>query len=406
MNSSETASNSAGEPKIILIADDRIGQELSRRLERCQLINVSDEYDMLRELAKQECSAVIFSTPRGELKALAQAIRRLNGQVKVVAFCPPEDHSKVSGEVEDCRTYPPTQGELKLLMQELHDETTTADRRLTLTADEVTMLIAGTQSEEILIRRILELASNRLGVDFSWVTAGECPPEVEPILILPGKPAKLLVPDTPILLDEQADEIIVDLHQCVPSLLNAARRTDSLNRLAVTDYLTGAYNRRYFYHLTDRILSKAEQKGFRASLLLYDIDDFKRYNDEFGHAAGDEILRETALLIRKITREQDVVARIGGDEFAVLFWDSQQRNPDSKPLHDAWEIADRFRQAVETMAFASLGPEASGLLTISGGLATFPIHGNTCQELLRQADDALRKAKDSGKNIIHLIGRD
>lgn len=406
MNSSETEPDLTDEPKIILIADDQIGQELGRRFESCRVVNVSDEYDMLRELAKQDCSAVMFSAPRDELKGLIQAIGRLNSQVRVVAFCPPDQEQNITGSINECRTYPPTPGEVNLLLRELHCGITSADRAMVLSIDDITMLMIGTQSEEALTKRIAELASNRLGVDFSWIPAGDCPPDSEPILMLPGKPARLLVPNRAVSFDEHADAIIADLHQCTPTLLSVARRTDALNRLAITDCLTDAYNRRYFYHLTDRILSQAAREGFRTSLLLYDIDNFKRYNDEFGHATGDEILRETAVLIREITREQDIVARIGGDEFAVLFWDSKQRSEDSQPLRDAWDIADRFRQAVEKMEFSSLGSTASGSLTISGGLASFPEHGNCCQELLRQADAAMRKAKESGKNVIHLIGRD
>jgi diguanylate cyclase (GGDEF)-like protein len=174
--------------------------------------------------------------------------------------------------------------------------------------------------------------------------------------------------------------------------------------LAITDHLTGAYNRRYFYHLADQVLHRAAEHNFRATLLLYDIDDFKNYNDNFGHAAGDEILRDTAMLMRRISREHDVVARIGGDEFAVLFWDYELRSPDSQPLQDAWDLSDRFRQAVERHDLKSLGSNAAGTLTISGGLASFPEHGRTCLELMRQADRALRLAKESGKNAIRLVG--
>ena len=396
--------NNTARPKVILIADDRIGRELAERFASCRLVKVADEYDMLQELTSRDCSAVIFSAPRDELGDLAQAIRRLQGDVRVVAFSTPEDREEIGELIEDCRTYPPTDGEVNLLLRELHGGMKPARRAMVLSSDEMVSLIAGTQSEEILASCISELASKRLGVDCDWLPADQCPPDIEPILMLPGKFPKILVPKTSVTFDAKTDAIVADLHQCVPALLNAARRTDALNRLAVTDYLTGAYNRRYFYHLTDRILERAGREGFRASLLLYDIDDFKKYNDEFGHSAGDEILRETAVLIKQITREQDIVARIGGDEFTVLFWDSEQRDPDSKPLRDAWEISDRFRQAVEKLEFASLGPRAKGSLTISGGLASFPEHGATCQDLLRKADDALRKAKESGKNSIHLIG--
>ncbi|NQU74877.1 MAG: GGDEF domain-containing protein, partial [Planctomycetes bacterium] len=126
----------------------------------------------------------------------------------------------------------------------------------------------------------------------------------------------------------------------------AANRMHALRRMATIDYLTGAYNRRYFTYFTDRMLLAVRSKRGRATLLVYDIDDFKHYNDKFGHAAGDEILRETARLMKQITRKGDLVARIGGDEFAVLFCDlGSTRTPGSEPLGTAYALADRFRRA-------------------------------------------------------------
>ncbi len=180
----------------------------------------------------------------------------------------------------------------------------------------------------------------------------------------------------------------------------------SLHRLASTDHLTGVYNRRYFCQLTDQILLRAVQRRFRVTLLLYDMDNFKRYNDTYGHQAGDEILRETAHLMRRTTRRQDIVARIGGDEFAVLFWDAEKpRQPNSRHPDTPYVLADRFRQAVLQHEFRLLGAEAKGSLTISGGLARFPVDGTNCDELLRRANQALHEAKALGKNVIHLIGQ-
>ena len=104
--------------------------------------------------------------------------------------------------------------------------------------------------------------------------------------------------------------------------------------------------------------------------------------------------------------QQDVVARIGGDEFAVLFWDSQgPRSPQSQPLHTAADLAERFRQAVSREEFPLLGPQAVGHLTISGGLAMYPRDGQDVRQLLRSADQALKKGKKAGKNTIQIIGQ-
>ncbi|MGB2823897.1 MAG: GGDEF domain-containing protein, partial [Phycisphaerae bacterium] len=228
-----------------------------------------------------------------------------------------------------------------------------------------------------------------------------------PLLLAAGNAPRVLVPRGPTRSCDAARSYLAAVQTALPALLAAARRTEELHRLAITDHLTGAYNRRYFYGRTEQVLQRAEREGTHATLLLYDIDDFKRYNDTYGHAAGDEILRDTAALMKRITRSRDVVARIGGDEFAVLFVGGDEpRSPNSQPPENAYALADRFRRAVQAHAFTSLGPEATGTLTISGGLAGFPRDGRYVRELLRKADIALRAAKASGKNAIHLVGRE
>ncbi|MHC4295268.1 MAG: GGDEF domain-containing protein, partial [Planctomycetota bacterium] len=206
-------------------------------------------------------------------------------------------------------------------------------------------------------------------------------------------------------IDEQTQRFLSGLQEMLPVLIAAARRTELLQHLAITDHLTGAYNRRYFYHMTDQLLSRTQPRCARIALLLFDIDDFKRYNDTYGHAAGDEVLREVARLIQRTTRSHDIVARIGGDEFAVLLWDpTEPRHPDSHPPTSAYMVAERFRQAVAKHEFPALGPEASGVLSISGGLASYPQDGQDTRQLLRSADEAMKLVKQTGKNAISLIG--
>jgi len=396
--------NPTGGTDFLLIGVDQIGFDLGPRFAAAPMVQLGDKSDVRQALAKHDSPAVVFAAPRNKLDVIAREIHQLRAGARITIFPPSGDSPTNTADAPD--EYPPSRGELSLLLRGVHRGPTAGDRPLTISAEVINTLVAGTDSVETLEKRVAELLGEVLEEELRWVPAGQCPQDAQPILMLPGTPARLLVQNAATKPDEPAQAIIDDLHLCLPTILAVARRTEALNRLAITDHLTNAYNRRYFYHLTDRVLARAKREGFRASLLLYDIDDFKRYNDEFGHAAGDEILRETAALIKRITREQDIVARIGGDEFAVLFWDSKPRDPDSKPLQDAWGLADRFRKGVERMEFASLGPEAAGSLTISGGMATFPAHGLGCQELLRRADEAMMKAKASGKNSIHLIGQD
>lgn len=194
-----------------------------------------------------------------------------------------------------------------------------------------------------------------------------------------------------------------------------------LERLATEDDLTGLKNRRYIREFARQIIERAGREGGQVTLLVFDIDNFKRYNDQYGHATGDEILKQAAVLVRHCCRSHDVVGRVGGDEFAVVFWDepqptptetpdgtSERRSPSADHPTEILAIAQRFIKELEKAKLSSLdglGPEGKGVLTISGGLATFPRDGETTQELFQQADQALLEAKRSGKNRIYLVGK-
>lgn len=186
-----------------------------------------------------------------------------------------------------------------------------------------------------------------------------------------------------------------------------------LQKLAITDELTGLYNGRYFRHYLERIVAKAREMMFPVTLLLFDIDNFKKYNDQYGHGVGDEILKQTAALMKNCVRDHDLVARISGDEFAVVFWEKegprQPREPAAgspgRPPQTPVLILERFQRSLASELFSGLGASGQGTLTISGGLAVFPYHANTVPELIDAADKALMfKAKKSGKNSIFLVG--
>ncbi|MBN1974674.1 MAG: GGDEF domain-containing protein [Sedimentisphaerales bacterium] len=199
-----------------------------------------------------------------------------------------------------------------------------------------------------------------------------------------------------------------------------------LEKMATEDDLTGLKNRRYIREFARQIIEYARKENGRVTLLVFDIDNFKKYNDLYGHTAGDEILKQAAHLMHRCCRAHDVVGRIGGDEFAVVFWDdpsilkavieqsknNDRRSIDSDHPHEAMLIARRFISELEktpapvgTRDETGLGPEGTGVLTISGGLASYPRDGQTIQELFEQADKALLEAKRSGKNRIYLVGK-
>jgi two-component system cell cycle response regulator len=196
------------------------------------------------------------------------------------------------------------------------------------------------------------------------------------------------------------------------------QRIRELETLVLQDDLTGLKNRRYLRHFLPAILAEAKQSDFQVSLLLFDIDDFKHYNDSYGHSVGDQVLRQTASLIRCCCRTQDVVARLGGDEFAVVFWDKaclkkdnagdteNEKDRRSRRNHprEAIFMAERFRREMSAASFDVLGVKGKGALTISGGLATFPTDAATAESLFEKADEAMFEAKRSGKNRLYLVG--
>ena len=176
-----------------------------------------------------------------------------------------------------------------------------------------------------------------------------------------------------------------------------------LRDAAFCDPLTGAGNRRFFDRFLERAAADARTAHHEITILLFDIDNFKSYNDAYGHAAGDEILIEAVRLLRAVTRPTDQVCRIGGDEFVVIFHEpGGPRVAGSRAPRDVSIIAKRFQQQICAHKFPKLGLDAPGGLTISGGLATFPWDGDTAESLLARADALLLASKAAGKNAISL----
>jgi diguanylate cyclase (GGDEF)-like protein len=192
-------------------------------------------------------------------------------------------------------------------------------------------------------------------------------------------------------------------------------RIRHLEKLATEDELTGLKNRRYILEFARQIIKRSQASNGRVTLLIFDIDNFKHYNDVYGHAAGDEVLKQAATLIQRCCRKHDMVGRLGGDEFAVVFWDdplssrqaldNERRSSSADHPSEVIIIAKRFRKELETTEFRLLGPEGKGVLTISGGLAGLGADGSTTEELFAKADYALLDAKRSGKNRVYLVGQ-
>ena len=166
---------------------------------------------------------------------------------------------------------------------------------------------------------------------------------------------------------------------------------EQTERSAITDGLTGLFNRRHFNQTLRHEMSRARRHQSQVSLVLFDIDDFKKLNDTKGHPEGDKVLVRTASLIKEGVREIDVAARYGGEEFAVILPETSRTG--------AFVVADRVRQRVEKHFRRTRGVSN---VTVSGGVATFPDDANTLLHLVKKADLGLYRSKAAGKNRITL----
>ena len=160
-----------------------------------------------------------------------------------------------------------------------------------------------------------------------------------------------------------------------------------LERLASTDPLTKLYNRRYFNEVSHTLIDQSLKTGASLSLMIIDIDNFKTINDTYGHQAGDEILIALAKKLKKCVRKNDIIARIGGDEFIILLPNATQSN--------SIKIAENIRKEVATIDLSHYNIS----FTISLGLATLQ-KGDTLDLLLKRADKMLYLSKEEGKNRV------
>ena len=176
-------------------------------------------------------------------------------------------------------------------------------------------------------------------------------------------------------------------------VLRSAQLQAETRRLAITDHLTGLYNRRHFVTQLEEHLRRAHRYHETIGVAFLDIDDFKSLNDRHGHSAGDRALQAVAGAMREWVRATDEVARIGGDEFAALLL---QAGPDSARL-----VLERIRASVAELRLYDLHGQLV-TLTLSAGLAVFPADGGDSEGLLGRADAALYEAKRRGRNRVIL----
>lgn len=172
--------------------------------------------------------------------------------------------------------------------------------------------------------------------------------------------------------------------------INVIKRDDpklaKLETLALRDSVTDAYNRRYFDETLEQELARSERAGDPLSVVIVDVDDFKKINDGHGHAVGDRVLKNLVELLKRTTRPSDTYARFGGDEFAILM-------PETEKL-GALAAAERLRASVRTHDFFS-----DRKVSVSMGVASFPEDGVTSRAVVAAADRAMYWAKRHGKDM-------
>jgi diguanylate cyclase (GGDEF)-like protein len=176
------------------------------------------------------------------------------------------------------------------------------------------------------------------------------------------------------------------------SALQSAEQYDQIKRLTKIDALTPAYNHRYFQEALAREIHRHSRTSHEFALAMLDIDNFKRFNDTFGHPVGDEILKGLVDELMNNARDSDVVSRYGGEEFAIIF-------PDT-PSSSARDAAERLRSLVERREIRPPQLDRVLRINVSIGVAVYPRDGTTSADLVAHADAALYYAKKHGKNQV------
>jgi len=180
------------------------------------------------------------------------------------------------------------------------------------------------------------------------------------------------------------------LHYSIVHDVTDKRRLEArLQRMATRDQLTGSYNRHAFFHRAKNELARARRFSHPLSVLMCDLDYFKEINDTYGHAVGDEVLRAFALRCRADFRQNDVFARLGGEEFAALLVETD--------AEQAMAVAERIRAMAEAMVI----PSEAGDLTVTVSIGVAALNGeDSIKDLLKRADEALYEAKKAGRNTV------
>ena len=192
--------------------------------------------------------------------------------------------------------------------------------------------------------------------------------------------------------DEASFELLVTVATQVGMALENVRLFEETKVLSITDGMTSLYNYRYFMEHLNEEFERAKRYKRSLSVIMVDVDFFKKYNDANGHPKGDELLRKVAEIFKRTVRLSDTVARYGGEEFTVILPETCGEM--------AFGMAERLRKEVEANDFEGGSTQPGGRVTISLGVASYPEATDSCEGIIKCADDALYRAKEEGRNRV------
>lgn len=231
------------------------------------------------------------------------------------------------------------------------------------------------------------------------VRRNQAQPFEHPILVLSGqeddcKKVEILRSGANDYVDKRAsrDEMMVRVNNLIRTkrlFEQVQYQQEKLQHLAMTDQLTGLHNRHYLFEAAPQKISEAQRHQFPVALIIADLDKFKSINDSHGHATGDQVLKETGALLRKLCRKEDIVARFGGEEFVILLSHCSQEQ--------ALEKAESIRAAVLELKPANLRVSASFGVACVGNS-----NKQSFNDLFSDADTAVYEAKNNGRNRVEL----
>ncbi len=199
------------------------------------------------------------------------------------------------------------------------------------------------------------------------------------------------------MLRSSGDEFTAKMNDSSKEIEKLRKDLDKATKASQYDFLTGIYNRKKLEEELQENVTKAKEEDEELSLLMLDIDHFKRFNDQFGHALGDEVLKIVAAALKESVRGKDVVARYGGEEFTVIL--------PSTPLKGAEVVAESIRKRIAGRELKRKDTgEIIAQITVSIGVSLFRPASDTSESLMKRADAALYKAKAAGRNRVKKEG--